>query len=109
MYIFYQNALACNVWVCTKEATRTVHIIRKVCIFVFYEKIKIIVNCRKNKFLAGPGFELMTLAFEDQCSTTELRNPSYFLGQKMIEHTNIFFKNRLKNSGPSKEIGEKAL
>ena len=65
MYIFYQNALARNVWVCTKEATRTVYIIRKVCIFGSYQKIKIIVNCWKNKFLAGPGFELMTLAFED--------------------------------------------
>jgi hypothetical protein len=102
MYIFYQNALARNVWVCTKEATRTVHIIRKVCIFVFYEKIKIIVNCWKNKFLAGPGFELMTLAFEDQCSTTELRNPSYFFWQKIIEHTNIFLQKQTKKFWPLK-------
>jgi hypothetical protein len=35
--IFFTNSiLARNVWVCTKEATRTVHLIRKVCKFVSY-------------------------------------------------------------------------
>ena len=38
----------------------------------------------KKKVLAELGFELATLAFEDHCSATELRNPSYFFGEKAL-------------------------
>ena len=57
------------------------------------------------KVLAELGIEPGTLAFEDHCSTTELRNPSYFLGKKLLNTTIIF----AKNSGPSNQLGEKAL
>ena len=62
------------------------------------------VNPRK-KVLARLGFELMTFAFEYPCSTTELRNPSYFYGKKLLNTPIIF----AKNSGPSNQLGEKAL
>jgi hypothetical protein len=55
--------------------------------------------------LAELGFEPGTLAFEDHCSTTELRNPSYFFGKKLLNTPIIF----AKNSGPSNQLGEKAL
>ena len=62
------------------------------------------VNPRK-KVLARLGFELMTFAFEYPYSTTELRNPSYFYGKKLLNTPIIF----AKNSGPSNQLGEKAL
>lgn len=46
--------------------------------------------------MAELGFEPGTLAFEDHCSTTELRNPSCFFGKKLLNKP-IFFA---KNSGP---------
>ena len=55
--------------------------------------------------MAELGFEPGTLAFEDHCSTTELQNPSYFFGKKLLNTPIIF----AKNSGPSNQLGEKAL
>ena len=55
--------------------------------------------------MATPGFELMTLAFEDDCSTTEPRDPTYFLAKNYLIRQYFV----AKNSGPSNEFGEKAL
>ena len=69
-----------------------------------YWKIKIIVNSKK-KVLAPPGFELMTLGFEDDCSTTELWHPTYFLAKKLL-NTPIF---SVKKFWPLKWVWKKAL
>ena len=39
---------------------------------------------QKKKVLARPGLELMTPAFEDYCSTTELQNPTHFFRNQAV-------------------------